>query len=339
MDSAGQDINLNSPNKGLLSDSMTDVPVDTAVAAQAPAVEGLTETEAEELRVELAKVEEEIVTLRQVLAAKERHCGELKRKLGLSTLEGLKQNLSRSWHDMQVSNAYKKTQETLSQAGQKTSAALSTMGSAISRKLGDMSSHSIRHSISMPAMRVQWNHVPSILLCPVKGSVVRPREVWISPAAGMQILCPAVGILLPSSHLRTELGPSSLKLSVAERMVVTTFPLQQGVVTDRCPITYLSKTVATLPGHGISTPSSPQLQLRVVCVEDNYAIPMETWSHGSENTPCPQMPPPLSDQQIISPSCLRAGSGQGDGTRVTEPKPGFCWKSLSWSACLKGGMW
>nr|XP_024645102.1 tumor protein D54 isoform X1 [Macaca nemestrina] len=57
---------------------------------------------------------------------------------------------------------YKKTQETLSQAGQKTSAALSTVGSAISRKLGDMrahpfshsfSSYSIRHSISMPAMR------------------------------------------------------------------------------------------------------------------------------------------------------------------------------------------
>ncbi|XP_005604921.1 tumor protein D54 isoform X3 [Equus asinus] len=162
MDSAGQDINLNSPNKGLLSDSMTDVPVDTAVAAQTPAVEGLSEAEEEELRAELAKVEEEIVTLRQVLAAKERHCGELKRKLGLSALEGLKQNLSRSWHDVQVSNAYKKTQETLSQAGQKTSAALSTMGSAISRKLGDMrarpfshsfSSYSIRHSISMPAMR------------------------------------------------------------------------------------------------------------------------------------------------------------------------------------------
>ncbi|XP_028354474.1 tumor protein D54 isoform X2 [Physeter macrocephalus] len=187
---------------------MTDVPVDTAVAAQAPAVEGLTDAEAEELRAELAKVEEEVVTLRQVLAAKERHCGELKRRLGLSALEGLKQNLSRGWHDVQVSNAYvrtseklgewnekvtqsdlyKKTQETLSQAGQKTSAALSTVGSAISRKLGDMraqaegpgqdqaplltlhlfspaaalrarpfshsfSSHSIRHSISMPAMR------------------------------------------------------------------------------------------------------------------------------------------------------------------------------------------
>ncbi|XP_053430912.1 tumor protein D54 isoform X4 [Nycticebus coucang] len=155
MDSAGQDINLNSPNKGLLSDSMTDVPVDTA---RTLAVEGLTEAEEEELRAELTKVEEEIVTLRQVLAAKERHCGELRRRLGLSTLGGLKHNLSRSWHDVQVSNAYvktseklgewnekvtqsdlyKKTQETLSQAGQKTSAALSTVGSAISRKLGDM---------------------------------------------------------------------------------------------------------------------------------------------------------------------------------------------------------
>ncbi|XP_016002062.2 tumor protein D54 isoform X7 [Rousettus aegyptiacus] len=159
MDTAGQaDINLGSPNRGLLSDSMTDVPVDAAAAAPAPAGEGLTEAEEEELRAELAKVEEEIVTLRQVLAAKERHCGELKRKLGLSALEGLKQNLSRSWHDVQVSNAYvktseklgewnekmtqsdfyKRTQETLSQAGQKTSAALSTVGSAISRKLGDV---------------------------------------------------------------------------------------------------------------------------------------------------------------------------------------------------------
>uniref|UniRef100_A0A2K5CUP3 TPD52 like 2 n=1 Tax=Aotus nancymaae TaxID=37293 RepID=A0A2K5CUP3_AOTNA len=99
MDSAGQDINLNSPNKGLLSDSMTDVPVDTGVAAQTPAVEGLTEAE-EELRAELTKVEEEIVTLCQVLAAKERHY----RELGLSTLGGLKQNLSRSCHDVQVSN-------------------------------------------------------------------------------------------------------------------------------------------------------------------------------------------------------------------------------------------
>ncbi|KAM6053218.1 tumor protein D54 isoform 11-T11 [Theristicus caerulescens] len=147
-----------SDRPGLLSDAMTDVPVDSAAAARTSAPEGLTLAEEEELRSELAKVEEEIGTLRQVLAAKERHCGELKRKLGLTPLDGLKQNLSKSWHDVQVSNAYvktseklgewndkvtqsdfyKKTQETLSQAGQKTSAALSNVGSVISRKLGDM---------------------------------------------------------------------------------------------------------------------------------------------------------------------------------------------------------
>ncbi|KAK2084874.1 hypothetical protein P7K49_037907 [Saguinus oedipus] len=111
MDSASQDINLNYPNKGLLSDSMTDVPVDTGVAVLTPAVEGEGITEAEEeLRAELTKVEEEIITLHQVLAAKEMHCGELKKRLGLSTLGELKQNLSRSCHDVQVSYAYKQTQ-------------------------------------------------------------------------------------------------------------------------------------------------------------------------------------------------------------------------------------
>ncbi|XP_018415242.1 PREDICTED: tumor protein D54 isoform X7 [Nanorana parkeri] len=159
MEPGGQDINLNSPNKGLLSDTMTDVPVDPAGsrvpadAAGAGLPEGLTEAEAEEIQNELVKVEEEILTLRQVLAAKERHAAELKRKLGQTTLNQLKLNLSKSLQEVQMSSAYKKTQETLSTAGQKTTAALSNVGSVISRKLGDMSSYSIRHSISMPAMR------------------------------------------------------------------------------------------------------------------------------------------------------------------------------------------
>ncbi|XP_051788833.1 tumor protein D54-like isoform X1 [Erpetoichthys calabaricus] len=196
MDSANQDINLNSPNKGLVSEGIRDVPAEGAMGTTEPV--GLTEEEAEEMKNELAKVEEEITTLRQVLAAKERHASEIKRKLGLTPLNELKQNLTKSWQDVQTSSAYvktgeklgewndkvtssdlylsasatvdeitqshayKKTQETLAQAGQKTSAALNTVGSAISRKFGDMralpfshsfGSYSIRHSISMPAMR------------------------------------------------------------------------------------------------------------------------------------------------------------------------------------------
>ncbi|XP_056897252.1 tpd52 like 2b isoform X2 [Takifugu flavidus] len=182
MDPASQDINLNSPNKGFMvdhSESLSDVPVGGAVGnAAAPLAPALMEEEAEELRCELSKVEEEINTLRQVLSAKERHASELKRKLGLSPLNELKQNLSKGWQEVQTSNVYlsasatldeiahsdvyKKTQETFSQAGQKTSAALSTVSDVVTRKLGDMralpfsnsfSSYSIRHSISMPAMR------------------------------------------------------------------------------------------------------------------------------------------------------------------------------------------
>lgn len=140
MDSANQDINLNSPHKGLGPDTLSDLPEERGAMALGPEnlPPGLTEEEAEELRLELTKVEEEIYTLRQVLSAKERHASELKRKLGLSPLSELKQNITKSWQDVQTSNAYKKTQETLSSAGQKTSAALSTVGTAISRKLGDM---------------------------------------------------------------------------------------------------------------------------------------------------------------------------------------------------------
>ncbi|XP_055079024.1 tpd52 like 2b isoform X3 [Periophthalmus magnuspinnatus] len=177
MNPASQDINLNSPNKAVDvdgADSLTDVPVEGAMSSPNPLPPGLTEEEAEELRKELLKVEEEITTLRQVLSAKERHAIELKRKLGLSPLVELRQNLSKTLQDVQTSNAYvrtseklgewnervtgselyqtasatwddithteayKKTQETLSQAGQKTTAALSTMGTAIRKGLGDM---------------------------------------------------------------------------------------------------------------------------------------------------------------------------------------------------------
>ncbi|XP_074470926.1 tumor protein D53 isoform X2 [Sebastes fasciatus] len=117
----------------------------------------MTEEEREEIQQELLKLEEEISTLKQVLSSKERQHAELKQKLGVTSLNELKNNFSKGWHDMQTSTAYKKTSETLSTAGQKTSAAFSTLGTAITRKIGDMRSnsigYSIRHSMSMPTMR------------------------------------------------------------------------------------------------------------------------------------------------------------------------------------------
>ncbi|XP_063137612.1 tumor protein D52 isoform X7 [Rattus norvegicus] len=130
--------------------------------AMLSAPETLTEEEQEELRRELTKVEEEIQTLSQVLAAKEKHLAEIKRKLGITSLQEFKQNIAKGWQDVTATNAYKKTSETLSQAGQKASAAFSSVGSVITKKLEDVklqafshsfSIRSIQHSISMPAMR------------------------------------------------------------------------------------------------------------------------------------------------------------------------------------------
>ncbi|XP_048405888.1 tpd52 like 2b isoform X3 [Stegostoma tigrinum] len=150
---------MDAPDQGLPG-NMTDVPVDTPASGDGVVV--LSEAETEELRSELCKVEDEIATLRQVLVAKEKHASEIKRKLGLTPFTELKQNLSKSWQDVQASNAYKKTHATLSTAGSKTSSAISSVGSALSKTLGEIKSHpfsqsfssySIRHSISMPAMR------------------------------------------------------------------------------------------------------------------------------------------------------------------------------------------
>lgn len=131
-DSLYLELDLDSVNEDP-SQPMTGAMTETPAGAEEPhpptKPEDLTEAEQKMLKSELAKLEAEIVTLRHVLAAKERHCVELKRKLGLTALVGLKQNLSKSWHEVQVSNAYMK---------QKTSAALSTMGSAICKKLGDI---------------------------------------------------------------------------------------------------------------------------------------------------------------------------------------------------------
>ncbi|XP_054474178.1 tumor protein D53 isoform X1 [Anoplopoma fimbria] len=154
------DMQLDSTERGHLAGFLDSEPLreaDEDMASEVDFNSTLTEEEREEIQQELAKLEEEISTLKQVLMSKEKQHADLKQKLGMTSLNELKNNLSRGWHDMQTSTAYKKTSETLSTAGQKTTAAFSTLGSAITRKFGDMRSnsigYSIRHSMSMPTMR------------------------------------------------------------------------------------------------------------------------------------------------------------------------------------------
>lgn len=98
----------------------------------------MTEEERQELQDELVKVEDEILTLSQVLAAKEKQLADIKRKLGITPLNELKQNITKTWQEVTTSTAYRRTSETLSQASLKATAAFSNVGSAISRKLEDV---------------------------------------------------------------------------------------------------------------------------------------------------------------------------------------------------------
>ncbi|XP_032836095.1 tumor protein D52-like isoform X3 [Petromyzon marinus] len=145
MEAAEQDVSLGSPNKfvspegkeGERGPQVCDEGRGDALSGgEVATTMTLTEEEREQLTLELAKVEEEVATLRQVLLAKEQRVWSIKRSLGMTPLSW--QTVSGLMQDVQASTAYKRTTETLSTAGQKTTSAISTVGSALTRRLGDV---------------------------------------------------------------------------------------------------------------------------------------------------------------------------------------------------------
>ncbi|XP_073319427.1 tumor protein D52 isoform X2 [Pagrus major] len=121
------------------SDSVPEMGEDAVTSVTpSPPPPTMTDEERQELQEELVKVEDEIQTLTQVLAAKEKQLADIKRKMGITPLNELKQNITKTWQDVTTSTAYKRTSETLSQAGLKATAAFSNVGSAISKKLEDV---------------------------------------------------------------------------------------------------------------------------------------------------------------------------------------------------------
>ncbi|KAM6925587.1 tumor protein D54-like [Xenentodon cancila] len=136
----------------------------------------LGENDLDNLRFELAKTEDEIQTLRQVLLAKEKYAADIRRQLGMSQLSNIKQNLSKGWQEVQTSSpyltasatlddishssVYVKTRDSLTHAGQVTSAALSSVGVTMTRSLMQMRAlplpsppRTLTHTMSMPTMR------------------------------------------------------------------------------------------------------------------------------------------------------------------------------------------
>jgi len=84
--------------------------------------------EKEEDEAELAKIEEEVATLKEVLALKEAQVSALRKKLGLGPLSQIKNEINK----VQATPAYIKTQETLKSAGQATANVFASMTSKFS---------------------------------------------------------------------------------------------------------------------------------------------------------------------------------------------------------------
>merc|ERR1719397_2250917 len=71
------------------------------------------ERQREEWKAELKKTEEEILTLKQVLTAKERHAAGLKRRLGITAWREFSEDMTQGLKNLQESATYKRTTENL----------------------------------------------------------------------------------------------------------------------------------------------------------------------------------------------------------------------------------
>jgi len=99
----------------------------------------------QEWKQELAKTEEEIQTLRQVLSSKLKHSHELKRKLGITVWKEFREDMEQGIKNIQETTAsglgtfsYQKTTEVLKGAGEKTTSVFGSLGGSVARKLGEV---------------------------------------------------------------------------------------------------------------------------------------------------------------------------------------------------------
>ncbi|KAM7292433.1 tumor protein D52 isoform X2 [Ixodes scapularis] len=110
-----------------------------------------------EWREELARVEEEIQSLRTVLASKLVRSQELKRNLGITVWKELKDDMEQGIKNIQDSAAYQKTTSTFKTAGEKTTTALGTLGASVSKKLGEMKNSTAFKSVEEKVGNVYSN--------------------------------------------------------------------------------------------------------------------------------------------------------------------------------------
>merc|ERR1711890_191810 len=88
------------------------------------------ERQRDEWKAELGKTEEEIITLRQVLASKEAHAQGLKRRLGITAWREFSEDMQQGLKNLQDSQAAKKAGEAMTAAKNKTASVWSSISNS-----------------------------------------------------------------------------------------------------------------------------------------------------------------------------------------------------------------
>jgi len=118
-----------------------------------------------EWAAELAKVEEEIQTLRHVLASKVGVSHVLKRKLGISVWRELSDDVNQGLRTVKESQVFQKTESVFKNTAEVTTSILGGLGSGITMKLGQMrnsdSFRSLEERVGSAYENVKTKVVPS----------------------------------------------------------------------------------------------------------------------------------------------------------------------------------
>ncbi|XP_055379503.1 tumor protein D52 isoform X2 [Condylostylus longicornis] len=96
---------------------------------------------------ELARVEDEINTLRTVLASKVRHASDLKRKLGITVWREITDDVNQGLKNVKESTVYQRTESVLKSTAEKTSSIFGGITSGISSKFSQIKNSESMRSI------------------------------------------------------------------------------------------------------------------------------------------------------------------------------------------------
>ncbi|XP_017038689.1 uncharacterized protein LOC108086306 isoform X3 [Drosophila ficusphila] len=133
---------------------------------------------------ELARVEEEINTLRTVLASKTRHASDLKRKLGITVWKEVTDDMNQGIRNLKESTVYQRTESVLKSTGEKTASVFGSITSGISSKLSQMknseSMRSIEASVGSAYENVKVSYEHNNFMCQSHATKVTSRSGSVS---------------------------------------------------------------------------------------------------------------------------------------------------------------